>query len=109
MPDGSRQAHSANFEFLKAVDAQLFRLAALAEHYFRTDPNTCVLKLRQFAELMARDVGARAGLLAEPDQAQAQLLGALARRGYAPRQALDLFHFLRRVGNEAVHEGRDDF
>jgi type I restriction enzyme, R subunit len=103
------QPKSANFEFLKPVDAQLFRLAALAEHYFRADPNTCLLKLRQFAELMARDVGARAGLLAEPDQAQAQLLGALARRGYAPRQALDLFHFLRRAGNEAVHEGRDDF
>jgi type I restriction enzyme R subunit len=77
---GGPQARSANFEFLKAVDAQLFRLAALAEHYFRTDPNTSVLKLRQFAELMARDVGARAGLLAEPDQAQSQLLGALATR-----------------------------
>jgi type I restriction enzyme R subunit len=103
------QPESDNFGFLKAIDAQLFRLAALAEHYFRTDPNTSVLKLRQFAELMAKDVGARAGLLAEPDQAQSQLLGVLARRGYAPKQALDLFHFLRRAGNAAVHEGRDDF
>ena len=32
------QALSANFEFLKKSDAQLFRLAAQAEHYFRTDP-----------------------------------------------------------------------
>jgi type I restriction enzyme R subunit len=103
------QPESDNFGFLKAIDAQLFRLAALAEHYFSTDPNTSVLKLRQFAELMAKDVGARAGLLAEPDQAQSQLLGILARRGYAPKQALDLFHFLRRAGNEAVHEGRNDF
>lgn len=109
MADGEARARSANFECLKAIDAQLFRLAALAERYFRTDPNTCVLKLRQFAELMAKDVGARAGLLADTEQAQAQLLGALSRGGYVPRQALDLFHFLRRVGNEAVHEGRDDF
>lgn len=103
------QPRSANFEFLRPIDAQLLRLAALAEHYFRTDPNTSVYKLRQFAELMAKDIGARAGLLSDTEQAQAQLLGALGRAGYVPRDALDLFHFLRRVGNEAVHEGRDDF
>ncbi len=103
------QPVSANFEFLKRRDEQLYRLAALAEHYFRTDPNTCIVKLRQFAELMAKDVGARAGLLDLPDDAFTGLLSALGRAGYAPKQALDLFHFLRRVGNEAVHDGRDDF
>ena len=35
------QATSANFGFPKPHGDQLFRLAALAEHYFRTDPNTC--------------------------------------------------------------------
>jgi type I restriction enzyme, R subunit len=103
------QARSANFEFLKAVDAQLFRLAALGESYFRTDPNTCVVKLRQFAELMAKDVSARAGLLTDPDAEFVTILGAIGRSGYAPRPALDLFHGLRRAGNQAVHQGGDDF
>ena len=103
------QPKSANFEFLKAVDAQLFRLAALAERYFRTDPNTCVVKLRQFAELMAKDVGARAGLLTQPDAEFSAILGAIGRSGYAPRPALDLFHSLRLAGNQAVHGGQDDF
>ena len=44
---------SANFGFLQPHGAQLYRLAALAEHYFPTDANTCLLKLRQFAELLA--------------------------------------------------------
>jgi len=33
---------------------QLYRLAALAEHYFPSDANTCLFKLRQFAELLAQ-------------------------------------------------------
>jgi len=36
--------------------------AALAEHYFPTDPNTCLFKLRQFGELLAQDVAARAAV-----------------------------------------------
>jgi hypothetical protein len=34
---------SANFGFLEPHGAQLYRLAALAEHYFPTDANTCLL------------------------------------------------------------------
>lgn len=103
------RAESANFQFLRPHGDLLFRLAALAEHYFRTDPNTCIFKLRQFAELLAQDVAARSGLLASPEITQAALLGELGRAGAAPRRALDLFHLLRRSGNEAAHEGRDDF
>lgn len=103
------QAESANFGFLKADDDQLFRLAALAERYFRTDPNTCLFKLRQFAELMAREVAARAGLLADSDEPFNTVLGAIGRSGHAPPKVLDLFHYLRRFGNEAAHQGRDDF
>lgn len=100
---------SANFGFLRPHGAQLFRLAALAEHYFRTDPNTCLFKLRQYTELMAKDVAARAGVLSNPDEPLTAILGAIGRGGFAPKLALDLFHTLRRVGNEAAHAGRDDF
>jgi type I restriction enzyme R subunit len=34
----------------------------LAEKYFPDDPNTCLLKLRQFAELLAQLLAARVGL-----------------------------------------------
>ena len=35
------------------------RLAALAERYFADDPNTCLIKLRQFTELLAQSVAAK--------------------------------------------------
>jgi type I restriction enzyme R subunit len=103
------QAESANFGFLKAHGDQLFSLAALAERYFRTDPNTCLFKLRQFAELLAREVAARAGQLERDDEAFSEVLGDIKRSGHAPPKVLDLFHYLRRFGNEAAHQGRDDF
>jgi hypothetical protein len=45
---------ASNFGFLKAHDAQLAQLGALAERYFRDDPGTSVFKLRQFAELLSK-------------------------------------------------------
>jgi type I restriction enzyme R subunit len=63
--------NSANFSFLKADSPQLVRLGALAEHYFQDDPNTCLIKLRQFGELLAQTTAANAGLFASPDEPQA--------------------------------------
>ncbi|MAL89160.1 MULTISPECIES: type I restriction-modification system endonuclease [unclassified Brevundimonas] len=100
---------SANFDFLRPQGEQFVRLAAQAEHYFRTDPNTSMIKLRQFAELLAKEVAARTGSLRSPDESFADVLGLLGRTGYASHQALDLFHYLRKAGNEAVHGDLDDF
>lgn len=103
------QASSANFDFLRAHGLQLFRLTAQAEHYFRTDPNTSLIKLRQFAELLAKEVGARTRSLRSADEPFADLLGELGRSGYATPQALKLFHYLRKAGNQAAHGHLDDF
>jgi type I restriction enzyme, R subunit len=65
---------TANFDFLARDDAQLVRLGALAERYFREDPNTCLIKLRQFGEVLAQLVAAKAGLYRSPDEPQADLL-----------------------------------
>jgi type I restriction enzyme, R subunit len=99
---------SANFEFLEPHGAQLYRLTALAEHYFPTDANTCLLKLRQFAELLAQDVAARASLFTSSEEPFVDLLGRLSRSGYVPRQPVDLFHYLRRAGNAAAHGAHGD-
>lgn len=103
------QPTTANFEFLRPYGLQLYRLAAQAEHYFRTDPNTTLIKLRQFAELLAKDVAARTGSLSSHDTPLNDILGSLGRSGYASRRALDLFHYLRKIGNDAVHNGHDEF
>ena len=103
------QPATANFEFLRPHGTQLLRLVAQAEHYFRTDPNTSLIKLRQFAELLSKEVAARSGVLRSHDETFSDLLGVLGRSGYASRQALDLFHYLRKFGNDAVHNGHDEF
>ncbi|HEY2178274.1 MAG TPA: DUF4145 domain-containing protein, partial [Caulobacteraceae bacterium] len=96
---------SANFGFLEKDAAQLYRLAALAEHYFPTDANTCLFKLRQFAELLAQEVAARTNRLPVADETFADLLRRLRYDRAVPREAGELFHQLRVLGNSAAHDG----
>lgn len=96
---------AANFGFLQGEDPQLLRLATLAERYFHDDPSTALIKLRQFAETLARIVAARNGLLGSNAESLDDVLRALRHRERLPREAADLFHGLRRLGNAAVHEG----
>ncbi len=99
---------STNFGFLGRYDAALVRVAALAERYFPDDAVTCLIKLRQFGELLAQQVAARAGVFVAAEEPQAELLGRLRRDTAYPRDVIDLFHDLRRLGNDAVHQHRGD-
>lgn len=99
---------SQNFAFLATYEPQLDRLGALAERYFPDDPVTSLIKLRQFAELLARQAAARTGLDADPAAGQADLLRRLRLDDAIPAQVLDLFHQLRTAGNRAVHDDQGD-
>jgi len=44
---------TSNFEFLKQYDELLFKLAETAEHCFVPDPNTTLVKIRQFGDAVA--------------------------------------------------------
>jgi hypothetical protein len=59
---------SANFSFLAVRDAQLVRLGALAERYFKDDPATCLIKLRQYGETLAQIVAASAGVFRDSEE-----------------------------------------
>jgi type I restriction enzyme R subunit len=80
------QPVSANFDFLGTQDAQLVRLGALAERYFKDDPNTCLIKLRQFGEALAQLTAAKAGLLASPEVAETERRGSTTYRRARPRR-----------------------
>ncbi len=95
---------SANFAFLRSHDVQLVRLGALAERYFQDDPNTCLIKLRQFAELLAQMTAAKTGLFLSTEENQADLLRRLKAERVLPPQVADLFHQIRIVGNKATHQ-----
>jgi hypothetical protein len=97
---------SSNFAFLAAHDQGLARLGALAEWAFHHDPPTTLGKLRLFAELLAKLVAARHAIEVLPRESFEAVLRVLRDRGVLPRQAAELFHYLRRVGNAAVHAAR---
>lgn len=96
---------SQNFAFLRHHSRELVKLGTLAERYFADDPNTCLIKLRQFGEVLAQLLAAKIGLYEEPGESQARLLQRLKFRGAIAGQIADMFHDIRTIGNDATHNG----
>lgn len=92
-----------NFAHLREHDEQLLRLGLLAEKYFTDDPNTCLIKLRQLAELLAQLAAARVGLFESVQESQYDRLRRLQDHGILPREIAKLFIEIRRSGNAASH------
>ncbi|WP_181280552.1 hypothetical protein [Aphanothece hegewaldii] len=82
---------SSNFAFLE--DSQLVKLATLAEHYFQNDPITCLMKLRQFGEVLAQLVAFNTGLYTDSTEDQLKLLNRLGSNNLLPDPVGKLFHF----------------
>jgi type I restriction enzyme R subunit len=97
---------TANFGFLAAHDSTLVTLGGLAERYFRDDPPTCLIKLRQLAELVAKLVAARTASYAGERETFEEILRRLSYERLVPRDITDLFHRIRSLGNAAAHENR---
>jgi type I restriction enzyme, R subunit len=94
---------SLNFSFIEKFEPLLHRLAFLAEQLFPTDPNTSLLKARQFGEAVAQQVAARSRYPASPGERQIDLLNRLKTDGLLPKSIADMLHFIRKMGNEANH------
>src|SRR4051794_40375296 len=94
---------SHNFGFLQAHDPLLVQLAGFAELYAPSDPNAAIFRFRQFSEELLRWTAAGFGIEAGFGAGQFELLRDLEGRRLIPRQVADLFHHLRRAGNDAAH------
>ncbi len=99
---------SPNFQFLAKHDPVLVRHAALAERYVFDDANSALIKLRQFAELLSQCCAATVGMVVEPRDSFLDILNRLRSGGVIDYQVADLFHGLRKLGNEAAHGSTDD-
>ena len=96
---------SANFQFLRSHDVQLVSLGAFAERYFQSDPITCLMKLRQFAERLAQLTAAQVGLFVSTQESQNDLLRRLKVERVISQEVADLFHQIKIGGNKATHDG----
>jgi type I restriction enzyme R subunit len=99
---------SPNFQFLAKHDPVLVRHAALAERYVFDDANSSLIKLRQFGELLAQCAAASVGMVIESRDSFLDVLNRLRSAGVIDHQVSQLFHGLRKLGNEAAHESADD-
>ncbi|MER9561080.1 type I restriction-modification system endonuclease [Mesorhizobium sp. M0571] len=99
---------TANFGFLSIHDAKLVTLGGQAERYFRDDPSTAIIKLRQYAELMVKLIAARHAAYRDEREGFEETLRRLSYERIIPKEVADLFHALRKTGNTAVHEAEGD-
>lgn len=97
-------ALSPNFDFLHRHEPRLVQLGTLAERYFKDDPCTCLIKLRQFAELLAQLTAAKAGLYEDDRESQRDLLRRLRDRNLVVGEVYAAFDQIRIEGNRATHE-----
>ncbi|MGY2575484.1 type I restriction-modification system endonuclease [Vibrio sp. C8] len=96
----------SNFEFLKGVNDFLFAIARAAEKNYPDDPNTTLVKLRIFGEATAKHLAKLLDI--EIPENQNDLLRELARIPFVDDSILQVFHQLRKIGNQAVHEYHND-
>ncbi|WPF87364.1 protein kinase [Cyanobacterium aponinum AL20118] len=93
---------SNNFSFLTKPD--LLKFATLAERYYLTDPETSLIKCRQFAELCARYVSAKVGLYEDiKDIKFIKLINELRSKNAIDKKVYKLFNDIRDAGNKVVH------
>lgn len=97
---------SRNFGFLLSHLPLLVAYGTAAESHVFSDPNTSLIKSRQFAEAMAADLVSRARVRVE-GSTHFDRLRALDREGYLHGDVGTAFHEVRALGNEANHAGLD--
>lgn len=97
---------SLNFEFLENKVPELVKLGALAERYFNEDPPTSIVKVRQFAEMLAKLIAARQAAFDPQNNNFDQILRRLSYDRIISRDVADLFHAIRKLGNAAAHDNK---
>lgn len=99
--------HVSNFAHLAKLEPALAKQGELAELLSLIDASTCVVKLRQFAELLAKRLAVRSGTW-KPDETQRDRLDRLRRENLLTDEVFQVFRTLRQEGNKATHDLRGD-
>lgn len=98
---------SPNFSFLKVKE--LAELATLAEKYYQSDPNTALIKCRQFIEFCAKDICTKNDIDEEiKDQNLFNIIEILQNKDITERKIYGRFHQVRKLANSEVHINPED-
>ena len=99
---------SMNFEHIQSKWPELHQLAAFAEDYAITDPQSSLVKLRCFAEKVVGFLYKELSLPVLPTSNIFDKLTADDFTSAVPRLITDKLHAIRKSGNQAAHEGKVD-
>ncbi len=97
-----------NFEHIQSKWPELHQLAAFAEEYAITDPQSSLVKLRCFAEKVVGYLYKELSLPVLPTSNIFDKLTADDFTSAVPRLITDKLHAIRKSGNQAAHEGKVD-
>ncbi|MDR7052596.1 type I restriction enzyme R subunit [Duganella sp. 3397] len=98
-----QEIKSMNFEPLRAVYPELANMGGYAEHYAHTDPESALVKLRNFAERLVDRLYIKLKLERVPQSNFVDLLHDASFKTIAQPLVLDKLHLLRRLGNRGAH------
>jgi type I restriction enzyme R subunit len=94
---------SLNFEPLRAVYPELANMGGYAEHYAHSDPESSLVKLRNFAERLVDLLYIKLKLERVPQSNFVDVLHNASFKTVAQPLVLDKLHLLRRLGNRGAH------
>jgi|TARA_R110002033_G_C3896287_1_gene239488 type I restriction enzyme R subunit len=97
-----------NFEHIQGKWPKLHQLAAFAEEYVITDPQSSLVKLRCFAEQVVGYLYKELQLPVFPNSNIYDKLISDDFTSVVPTLITDKLHAIRKSGNQAAHEGRVD-
>lgn len=95
----------SNFRFFKTEYPDLLRLGILAERNIYEDPSTSLTKLRIMSEKITLTIGEYESLDYFEDKSQFERLKQFEYEDIVPSEIRDLFHKLRKSGNQGAHQG----
>jgi type I restriction enzyme R subunit len=93
-----------NFSFFADKWPLLAEVGDLVEKNLYLDPNTSLIKLRIFGEILVKYLLAYENIKDPEDGKPISRLNILAAKGVIPDRLLPLFHSIRKNGNRAAHE-----
>ncbi len=97
--------HAMSFKHLEALP-ELYQLAAFAQDYACTDPQSALVKMRCLMEKFVGVIYTRLRLPVYPNASIIDKLSADPFTSVIPSQILDKLHAIRKSGNRAAHDGK---
>ena len=97
------QMKSLNFELLRENHRELADLGGFAETYVHSDPTSCLVKLRTFAEFLVKALFSHHRLELAYQSNLNDLLADHTFKSITPPVVQDKLHLIRIKGNHAAH------